>query len=258
MGRAARFVGCACWGFWLGSGMAMAEGSAASPVLIELFTAEGCSSCPPADEFLRQLDAQQPIQGARLIVLSEHVDYWDGQGWKDPFASSDFTTRQTRYERALKVHEPYTPQFVVDGSADMRLTQREAIPRLLTSAAKNAKVPIKIDSVQIDPGSPRSLKGTITVDGTAESRASELFVALALDHADSNVLRGENRGHVLTHVAVLRELVSLGPVEPGAIRQLDFKLPLQTSGDLRIVTFLQDSGLGAVRGVADARTTVPN
>jgi hypothetical protein len=238
-----------------------AQTTAPSPVLVELFTAEGCSSCPPADEFLRQLDSQQPIQGAHLIVLSEHVDYWDGQGWKDPYSSRQLTARQSDYERVLKVREAFTPQFVVDGTGDMRLSQRTKIAPLLMAAASSPKVTMSIDSLRAESGNPRRVKGTISVDGVAVQRSSEIYVALALDHVDSNVLRGENRGQHLSHVAVLRELVKLGAAEPGVITHRDFDIALSSdehADELRVVSFLQDPGLGLVRGAAESRTSVAN
>jgi hypothetical protein len=225
-----------------------------APVLIELFTAEGCSSCPPADHFLAELDAAQPIPGARLIVLSEHVDYWDQQGWPDPYASKAFTERQIAYDRSLRVREPFTPQFIVDGAIDLRLSRRDRIGEQLRAAATATKVPVILESVSIDGGPKRVLSGVVHVEGLTGDRPCDLFVGVALDHADTQVLRGENRGQHLTHVAVLRELVRVGEVAPGAAARQPFSLELRPGLDgaaLRVVAFVQRAGTGAVLGATE-------
>jgi hypothetical protein len=230
---------------------------AAAPVLIELFTAEGCSSCPPADHFLEQLDTTQPIRGAHLIVLSEHVDYWDRQGWPDPYASKAFTERQVAYERSLKVNEPFTPQFVVDGTIDMRLSRRERISGQLLAAAGAAKIPVSIESLRVGGDAAPAISGVVLVAGMTGDRPCELFVGVALDHADTQVLRGENRGQHLTHVAVLRELVRVGAVAPGAASRQPFSLALPPGlehAPLRVIAFVQQPGPGAVLGAAELTT----
>ena len=115
-----------------------------TPVLVELFTSEGCSSCPPADAFLRTLDSTQPIQGAQLIVLGEHVDYWDDQGWRDIYSDHNFTVRQDNYVNRMGLKSSYTPQIIVDGSTECSGNDPKRAIAVIEKARAQSKVPLQI------------------------------------------------------------------------------------------------------------------
>ena len=117
-----------------------------TPVLLELFTSEGCSSCPPADALLDQLDRTQPFPNVDLIVLSEHVDYWDQLGWKDPYSSAMFSTRQNQYATHFRMQEVYTPQIVIDGGWQGVGSDRNQIRREVEKAAAKPKLPITLEA----------------------------------------------------------------------------------------------------------------
>src|SRR5713226_9075652 len=122
------------------------------PVLIELFTSEGCSSCPPADALLEKLDHSQPVPTADVVVLSEHVDYWDDIGWKDPYSSREFSLRQADYARRFRLDGPYTPQMVVDGNTQLvGSDEREAL-RIIRNAATAVKVPVNLSEARLEGG----------------------------------------------------------------------------------------------------------
>lgn len=224
----------------------------ATPVLIELFTSEGCSSCPPADIFLQKLDAQ-PLPGAQLIVLSEHVTYWDHDGWKDPNSSAPLTDRQNSYEGALGEKTVFTPQVIVDGTQQMRLGNPQQIKDLLQKAAATPKVPIRIGEVTVDAGNPTTLRAHLETDANFEKHNADVYVAVALDHVESQVLRGENGGKHLVHVAVVQELTKVGKLQKGKTFTQYIQLKLKPGIDpknVRLVALLQESGPGKVLGAA--------
>jgi hypothetical protein len=251
---------CLTFAFLLATGAARskthfspADSTAITPVLVELFTSEGCSSCPPADALLEKMDALQPIPGTQLIVLSEHVDYWNHDGWTDPYSSPSITDRQSAYVRALGLKTPFTPQFLVDGTAELQTHDTEQIVQFLRKAASAPKVPMRLVSVSVEPGNPAIVQGRIESDVNSEKHKADVYVAIALDHADSQVLRGENNGRHLSHVAVVKEFTKVGKLEPGKSLSQDFRVKLKLPGpglmNLRIVAFAQESGPGKVLGV---------
>ncbi len=236
-----------------GTHFATADNASTTPVLVELFTSEGCSSCPPADALLEKMDALQPVPGTQLIVLSEHVDYWNHDGWTDPFSSASITDRQTAYVHALGLKTPFTPQFIVDGSEELRARNNGEVVQILQKAASAPKVPMRLASVTVEPGNPAIVQGRVESDVSSEKHKADVYVAIALDHTESQVSRGENNGRHLVHVAVLTEFTKVGKLETGKSFGQDFrvklKLPRPAPTNLRIVAFAQESGPGKVLGV---------
>jgi hypothetical protein len=227
-----------------------------TPILVELFTSEGCSSCPPADELLQQMDARQPVNGAQLIVLSEHVDYWNHDGWKDPYSSAQFTQRQAGYVRALGLNTAYTPQLIVDGNIELKGTGLD-IAQTFEKAATVPKVSVRIDSAEIDASS--QIKVKIQASG-AEKHGGDVWIAVALDHATSQVSAGENSGRHLEHVAVVEELKKAGKLEKGKSFTQEIILKLKPNTDpknVRVIAFVQESNEGKVLGAASTKIANP-
>ena len=224
-------------------------GAPANPILVELFTSEGCSDCPPADAFLKALDTAQPIPGAQLIVLEEHVDYWDDQGWRDPFSSHALTLRQSQYVDRLHVKNgPYTPQMVVDGSEAFVGSDRPQAGRAFTKEVPVPKISVQISALHVEDG---QVLAYLEV-GAVPSKA-EVFVALALDHAESQVLRGENGGRQLQHVAVVERLDSVGKIKKGETFSKNVAIKIDhPEKDYRVIAFVQQADEGKVLGAAAA------
>ena len=221
------------------------------PIVIELFTSEGCSSCPPADAWVQQLDSSQPIPGAQIIVLSEHVTYWDQDGWKDPYSSVQLTRRQSNYAQGLRISDVYTPQLILDGGVELHLNDPQQVKQAIEKAAATPAVFVRLDSIGMDAGDPGTLDGRVEVD--AQGRGGEVYVATTLDHAESQVLRGENSGHRLKYVAVVEDIVKIGKLEKGKSFDGKFHVKLRPGTDpanVRVVAFVQEPGLGRILGAA--------
>ena len=207
------------------------------PVLVELFTSEGCSDCPPADALLARLDATQYIPGAEAIVLSEHITYFNEGGWRDPFSSEAMTQRQQAYAQQFQLDDLYTPQMVVDGTDQFVGNDAGKLHRAVAKAAMAPKLDLQIANLQ------READGSLdfSVHAAAGANAS-VVAAVALDKASSQVKRGENAGHTLAHVAVARAFKEFGS-STAAGRPLRFSgsdlANAEKSGvPLRLVVFL--------------------
>ncbi len=223
----------------------------AVPVLVELFTSEGCSSCPPADAVLAKLERTQPVAGARIVPLGHHVDYWDRLGFPDPFSSPRATSRQKSYDGLGA--GTYTPQGVVDGRTQTVGSRSSALESLVGEAAKRPHAALAIDVAR---GEEKDAPFAITVRIGALPQGSaadaELVVVLTQNGARVPIPRGENAGLTLEHTAIVRELVVAGPA-PKAGGALDAKLKAPSSvaaRDLRVVAFVQERGSRRVLGTA--------
>ncbi|HLM82498.1 MAG TPA: DUF1223 domain-containing protein, partial [Terriglobales bacterium] len=206
-----------------------------------------------ADALLQRMDTSPPIAGAQFIVLSEHVDYWDHDGWKDPNSSAALTERQAAYVRALGLKTAYTPQIIVDGTSEMRANDLQQADKVFHEAAAAPKVPVRIGEVSVDAGNPGVLRTRIEADGNSDKHNADVFVAVALDRVESQVLRGENGGRRLTHVAVVLQLTKIGKLPKGKTFDESVQLKLKPGTDprnIRIVAFVQEPGPGRLLGAA--------
>jgi hypothetical protein len=199
------------------------------------------------------MDSSQPVAGAQLIVLSEHVDYWDHDGWKDPNSSPALTERQAAYVRALGLATAYTPQIIVDGTTELRIGDPQQTGKTLREAVAVSKIPVRIGEVTVEAGNPTVLRTRIEADGNSDKHSGDVYVAVALDRVESQVLHGENGGRRLTHVAVVVQLSKIGKVKKGQAFGETVQLKLKPGTDpknVRIVAFVQEPGPGRLLGAA--------
>src|SRR5437764_12923712 len=226
-----------------------------TPVLVELFTSEGCSSCPPADALLAKLDQTQPTNGAEIIVLGEHVDYWDNLGWHDRFSSHQYTERQGDYCARLRVDSSYTPQMIVDGTEQFVGNDAAHAVRAIQHAAQTPKIKLILSKPAVDA---QKVSASISSTDAATTKKADLYAALVDPKDTTEVRGGENGGHRLQHAGVVRSLQRVGKLKDLAAGPVSFTLnapPDAKPSEMRIVVFAQESGQGAVLGAVSATVT---
>jgi len=219
---------------------------AQQPVVIELFTSEGCSSCPPADAMLTKLSHQRNSSLAKLILLGEHVEYWNGPGWTDRFSAPTYTQRQYDYVKDFHLATAYTPQIVIDGHLQTSGNDPRTVEQTILQEAKTPKPA----AVSLRFLSPEKLQ--VVVDNPAHTKMEVLF-AVTEDDLTTNVRGGENGGRTLTHSAVVRELHRLGATSDAKFDKTvnvpdkpDWK-----KGDLRAIVLVQNPSSGQILGAAE-------
>ncbi|MFN2533066.1 MAG: DUF1223 domain-containing protein [Pyrinomonadaceae bacterium] len=224
------------------------------PVLIELFTSEGCSSCPPADDLLAKLN-QQTVAGVEVIALAEHVDYWNDLGWPDPYSSRDFSNRQRGYASAFNLNSVYTPQMVVDGHDQFVGGNASIASEAIAHAATESKATIELRAAETNK--PREFRLSVSIADVphiGEDEAGEVLMAITENNLTSKIDRGENGGRTLKHTAVVRQFISVGDLHSG--EKTFVSQPLITVNshwqkpNLRVVVFLQERRSRRVLGAA--------
>jgi hypothetical protein len=232
-----------------------------TPVVVELFTSEGCSSCPPADALLAQLSEERLAGNVQLIALEEHVDYWNDLGWADPFSSRDWTSRQYVYAGALGNGNAYTPQMVVDGTVEFVGNHTQKARETILKAASKTKIPVLLEQ-----GNPNGTGTGIfsakvgKLEGTSRGDAAEVWLAITETGLHSAVTRGENAGEDLHHAAVVRSMRKIGEAKADGETSFagDSRVPLQKEWkreNLRAVLFVQEKKSRRILGAAEIRIT---
>ena len=217
------------------------------PVLVELFTSEGCSSCPPADALLRKINGTRTADGRLVVGISEHVTYWNHLGWRDPYSLDNVTDRQQRYAQRFRIDGPYTPQMVVNGEFQFTGSDDDALKDALAKAQSDAE--LAIQSVR-QQGSV--IVASYTYTGEIPADGLDLNAAVTRDSAESHVARGENSGRMLQHVAVAESVGRPGTVKKAGEGQVSIALPKNSTGARHLVLFAQEAGQGRVQAVAVA------
>jgi hypothetical protein len=230
-----------------------------TPVVVELFTSEGCSSCPPADALLARLADEQSANNVQLIALEEHVDYWNDLGWVDPFSSRDWTSRQYVYAGALRNGHPYTPQMVVDGSVEFVGSHAQKARETIQGAASKTKIPVSLEQ-----GKPNGANAVVfsakigKLEGTSKGDLAEAWLAITETGLHSAVTRGENAGEELHHAAIVRSIRKIGEAKAGGETSFvgDASVPLKKEWkreNLKAVLFVQEKKSRRIFGAAEIR-----
>lgn len=223
-------------------------------VVVELFTSEGCSSCPPADQVLSDLVGRQPVPGAQVIALGQHVDYWNRLGWTDPYSSRAFSVRQNEYANSFHSTEVYTPQMIVDGRTQFVGSDRGAALQAIARAARAPKAQVRITRLGAAAGDKFALG--VRVDNlppVSRGDRALVFLAVTEDGLHSDVRDGENAGRSLNHSGVVRRLSLLGTAQADGTTTASPTVTLEAGWNrahLQAVVFVQEQTSRRVLGAA--------
>jgi hypothetical protein len=211
-----------------------AEPATAPFAVVELFTSEGCSSCPPADQVLSELADDAKKAGRRIFPLAFHVDYWNYLGWKDPFSLPVSSERQEQYGDALRVNQSYTPQMIVNGKTEFVGSDRRRAWKVVNAALDLPALASVTLQVKTNADGPR-----IEYRVSGAPKGAGLCIAVVESGLTSQVRRGENSGRTLSHANTVRKFVVLSLDEPTGSVDLEseFSSPRR---DLRVIAFLQN------------------
>ena len=228
-------------------------------MVVELFTSEGCSSCPPADDVMTKLVSQQPVAGAEIIGIGEHVDYWDRLGWRDPFSSATFSARQSEYaSRVFHTADIYTPQMVVDGREQFIGSNYRAATTAIARAASlpGARMQLTLKVSRVSAPSAQVTTQVQSPVGVPLTGTAEVFLAVTEDGLVTQVRRGENGGRQLRHSAAARTITSIGvPRADGGSWSVATNVHISPDWNLgrtRIVAFAQDRATKRILGATTA------
>ena len=214
-------------------------------VLLELYTSEGCPTCPPADANLARLEREQPVADTEIITLALHVDYWNSLKWKDEYSSPIFSRRQQIYTQALKTYSNYTPQMIVDGRTEFVGSNLAKAQKIITDAAKNPEAKIEITA--------SADKFKVKVSNVPAHQIATIFLAVTEDNLVSNRKYGAAADRKTAHVSVVRELKSLGALTVGQSNsEIETVLQIQPNWkkeNLKLVVFVQENASRKILGV---------
>jgi hypothetical protein len=217
-------------------------------VLVELFTSEGCSSCPPADALLSKVNGSQTSGGQLVVGISEHVTYWNSLGWSDPYSSPAYTERQNAYSERFHLEGAYTPQMVINGAEQIVGSDRAAL--LHAVEKEDAEIPRMSLRIVSLSAAANTLTVNLATSGDVPKQGVDLMAVLADDSDRSNVLRGENSGRLLAHVAVARSITRVAKVKSAGNLTVQIPIPasFQTTQGHHLILFAQTPGNGRVLG----------
>jgi hypothetical protein len=229
--------------------------TARTPVLVELFTSEGCSSCPPADALLARLEQEQPIPGAEVIALEEHVDNWDELGWVDPFSGSQWTLRQQDYAAARRDRGVYTPQMIINGQTEFVGSREHQARQVIAEAASQLAARVTVTAIPTNQDGAIQCRVTVGNAKLGSNEHADVWLAVTERGLHSAVRGGENSGLDVRHGAVLRSLRKIGAValgkEPAFTGDTTIKLDrLWKRENLRAVAFVQEKRSRHILGAA--------